>query len=222
MEKQDSSVSQSWVKSFRKEGAVHLAKSCKEQRQSGAEKMALDLPMGMSPGTFANQRQRGTENCVRAKASCHCEKEGEMKLWKLEKVVKRGKRVVERRDGCGDMMFEQHAPLAEVLGMAACPFSFNGQKGDAQGQSKVFLTIQKDSDDCAKQPLPQPATVFNGRMKGDTKGRTALALPMGHWYERGGDSIFSNTCVNRKTSLSEAGGSFHSRINHLQVTKCSS
>lgn len=45
---------------------------------------------------------------------------------------------------------------------------------------------------------------------------------MGHWCESGGDSIFSNTCVNRKTSLSEADGSFHSRINHLPVTKCPS
>lgn len=86
----------------------------------------------------------------------------------------------------------------------------------------MLLTVQKDSDDCAKQPLPQPATVDNGRMKGDSKGRTALDLPMGHWCESGGDSIFSNTCVNRKTSLSEADGSFHSRINHLPVTKCSS
>lgn len=112
LEKQDSSMSQSWGKSFREEGAVHLAKSRKEQRQSGAEKIALDLAMGMSPGTFANQRQGGTENCptencVRAKASCPCEKEGEMKLWRLEKIVERGKRVVERRDDCGDMMFEQ-------------------------------------------------------------------------------------------------------------------
>ena len=96
MEKQNSSVSQSWGKNFMKEGAVHIAKCRKEQRQSEAEKMVLDLVTGMSSVTFPNQRQGGTENlptenCVRAKVSCHCEKEGEMELWRLEKVVERGK-----------------------------------------------------------------------------------------------------------------------------------
>lgn len=63
VKKQNSSAFQSWGKHFRKEGAVSLGSCCNKLRQSQAEKRALDLVTGLSPVTFAHQRQGRTENC---------------------------------------------------------------------------------------------------------------------------------------------------------------